>query len=228
MATISANGRTFNGPTFEDIFKLYRQEFGVLGYTKAEINNIMRYAGATGGRIFIDVFLSKRFEMGYAKMLGYSSSEQYNDWKQRNVGRVISFSDFAPGLQGKTKSFTMSSPQPGPWRASGDSKKTTLESARAVVVVRNDITIIVKCRTGNINFTSQYASFAKVLDTERVRVQAEVERTLRLELLPMAKAEMAAGGRLPEVVTRYTNANGKAIFARNAGPAFNMRSIVNG
>lgn len=224
MAMLAKNGRIFRGPSYAELFRIYRDEFKILGYSKSEINNILRYGGAVGGRVFIDVFLPKRFDLSYARNMGYRSSPKYDEWKQRHIGMRVHFGN--EGL--KSKPTVIEGPQPTPFVASGASKKAVLSSAYAVVVVRNDISIKVKCVSGSINFTKQHAAFSRVLDVERARVQAEVERVLRAELLPDAKAEHAAGSRLPDVVTRFSNKNARAIMTRNAAPPLDVRNIAHG
>lgn len=222
--TLSSGGKVVTGEKFSEMIKEFRGQFKGLMYSPKEIKSIMMYAGAVGGRVFIDVFLPKRFDTSYASFLGYFSTDEYDSWKQRNAGRVVSFGDYAGGGL-KTNSFTMASPQPSPFYASGQSKKIALESAYVqVVATKLELRIRVKCNSAAINFTQQYKAFSKVLESEKQRVAKEVDRVLRKTLLPDAKEAAAAGDRLPTLVTRYNNAWGK-MQMRELNQSFQARAI---
>jgi len=226
--TLSSGGKIVTGEKFSEMIKEFRDQFKGLMYSPKEIKSIMMYAGAVGGRVFIDVFLPKRFDTSYAHMMWYSASDDYETWKQRNVGLMVSFSQLRLGKAtnnyGKEK-FVMAGPQPSPFYASGTSKRIVLESAYVqVVATKLELRIRVKCNTGAINFTPQNKIFSKVLETEKQRVAKEVDRVLRKTLLPDAKEAKALGDRLPAFVTRYTNDMGK-VKMRQLNPTFQARVI---
>lgn len=228
MLRLSNGLKIVTGDDFTKMISQYREVFKGLVYTKREIKSIMMYAGAVGGRVFIDVFLPKRFDIGYVNTMGYTVGDKYAAWKVRNVGNTVSLSDLRGGdannNYGKQK-FVMAGPQPNPFYASGRSKKAVLDSAYvAVTAIKDDVRIVVKVNSAAINFTPQYDVFKRVLEFERKRVAAEVERTLRLHLVPDAKEAQARGDRLPELVTRYSNAWGKAQM-RNININYLARAI---
>lgn len=228
MLKLSNGGKTVTGTDFGKMISEFREVFKGLVYTPKEIKSIMMYAGAVGGRVFVDVFLPKRFETEYAHVMWYFVSDEYETWKERNVGKLVSLSQIRGGKGGNNygkEQFVMAAPQPTPFYASGRSKKSVLDSAYVVVVAtKGDLRISVKCNSAAINFTPQYGAFSKVLEFEKKRVAQEVDRTLRLHLVPDAKEAKARGDRLPELVTRYSNQWGKQQM-RNINASFLARAV---
>lgn len=186
------DGRELRGITLRQALEGHMPKLAELLTKRAAIQGVIRRACYLGGELWIRVFLPKRFEMGYARSLGYGSRQSYNDWKAKNVGRLVSFGeDYVGGLD--TKAVTIAAPQPQPFVLSGASKQSVLSTARVAVTMTggdlSNLKMRVGFQAGAINRGRNHAAFVKLPATEYIRVVAEIERALRRELMPMIQSK---------------------------------------
>lgn len=192
---IQKGTRKYTGPSLQSILE---QNRGLKVFvTKSQMASMLRFAGKVGGELWLTVFLPKRFEMDYARNLGYSGSARYGEWKAANVGKTVQFGGKHGTLSGKTT--TVAAPQPSPYYLSGDSKKTVLSSAYVTVTATSEKVVIkVKFRLGNIAF-NMADSFTKVPAFEYARVVQEVDRVLRLRI----KQEFEKNGEIDQRILDF-------------------------
>lgn len=185
------DGRELRGITLRQALQAHMPQLHSLLTSRGAIQGIIRRACYQGGEMWIRIFLPKRFEMGYARGLGYGSRQSYDAWKAKNVGRLVSFGqDYVGELD--TKAVTIAGPQPQPFVLSGASKQSALSTARVAVTMTggdlSNLKMRVGFQAGAINRGRNHAAFVKLPATEYIRVVAEIERVFRRELMPMVQS----------------------------------------
>ena len=169
----------------------YRGQFeSDLGRAKAKA--LVSHALYEAGKMWIAVFLPKRFDKGYAsRYLNYKSTKSYDKWKERSVGRQVSFTEDYVGFTARKggASVTVEGPQATPFVFSGKSKASALTSAYPVPVVKPGNAVLkIKLNIGAIKFRNNDV-FTKVPPHEYQAVIEYAERILRTQLQPMVDAQ---------------------------------------
>ena len=209
--TISDTG-VVQAASLRALLSAYRFHFKSLELRAAQINTALRAALLGAGMMWIKVFLPKRFDPSYARLvLGYRSTKKYDLWKFANEGKTVSFTrDYAGFTASRTVGgeVTVAAPQPTPFVLSGASRALAMATARPVATVTsNSARLVVKLQLGAINFRN-HDIFTTVPALEYQRVVEEAERLLRLG---------GVSGRSPGVVTRNLLGNQRVPGVANAG-----------
>jgi len=179
---------------------------GLLGGLRGA-NSAVRWALAEAGKLWIAVFLPKRFDMEYAKRyLGYSSTQAYNRFKAQAAmtGAPVSFmGDYAGATSyhaGPGEGSTVSAPQPTPFVFTGLSRAMALSSAYPVAAVTADKAVLtIKIQLGAIAYRNA-ETFTKVPFHEYARITTHALKLLEKDVAPAARA-----GALPDHVSSFTN-----------------------
>ena len=191
---------------FQDVLK---KELGKL----SEANAVIRYALVEAGKMWIVVFLPKRFDENYAKsVLGYHANAGYEAFKVQaaSSGARVSFTrdhaDFEPSA-GHSSEFAVVSPQPQPFAFSGRSKVGALASAYPVAyVTQGKARLVIKVELGSIAFKNA-DKFTFVPFIEYARVMEYAANLIQKELLPGAVTKT-----LPSNIRTFTNARNATQF----------------
>ena len=194
--TISDTG-VVQADSLRALLSAYRFHYKKLELRAAQINTALRAALLGAGMMWIKVFLPKRFDPSYARLvLGYRSTKAYDLWKFANEGKTVSFTrDYAGFNASRTVGgdVQVMAPQPTPFVLSGASRALALATARPIATVTSTrARLVVKLQLGAINFRN-HDTFTTVPNLEYQRVVEEAERLLRAG---------GVSGRSPEVVTR--------------------------
>lgn len=193
--------KKYTGPTIRSILDENRW-MGIV-FDKKELAGILRFAGAVGGELWKTVFLPMRFDMDYAKRLGYGVDKGYNTWKAANVGKTVSYGGRAGDFKTR-QTFVMAGPQPAPYVASGGSKEACLASARVQVTASSSKVVIkIKFMLGNIAF-KKADSFTNLPAWEYARVVQEVDRVLRVRIAQELENKGSIDTRITSFKTRGT------------------------
>jgi hypothetical protein len=161
--------RIYTGPTLQDVID--RNKFLKVFFDKNEFKGIVRHAGRVAGELWAHVFLPMRFEMPYARRLGYKVTGAYNRFKEAQAGNTVMLEGKNGFILGGAR--TIRAPQPTPFVYTGSSKDYIYNNYHVTVVVKNDqATIRVVFRLGNIAYLNRDV-FLNVPAAEYARVVTE-------------------------------------------------------
>jgi hypothetical protein len=175
--------------TLGELIQGYGKALRLLAEKEKSIDAIFANALMDAGHMWIEVFLPKRFEYGYAhNVVGYRTGMKYETFKDHNAGHT------------DKSGRTIDVDQPRPFVYTGKSKATVEGSAYPVVQGDSShMSLRIRMRLGDIA-RKKADVFTRVPDIEYFRVVAHVERIMRRQVMPMLEKNA-----LPDSYRTHTN-----------------------
>lgn len=153
-------------------------------FAQRDQNDLVREALLAGGRIWIAVFLAKRFSDYSVKVLGYNPRASWEEYKRLMMGKVVRHS----GNIGNVRA-----PQPIPFVLTGNFKDAALAGARAEArSTKTKATVRIRVPTAHAMRAETLASFKTLPAIEIRRVAAVIERAL-VELIGARLSQRMTG-----------------------------------
>jgi hypothetical protein len=203
--------RVYTGPTLQDIID--RNKYLKTFFDRNEFKGIVRHAGRVAGELWAHVFLPMRFDMSYAKRLGYRATTDYNRFKEARVGQTVMLEGKNGFILGGAR--TIRGPQPTPFMYTGSSKDYIFSKYHVDVVVKNEsVTIKVVFRLGNIAFLNRDV-FLTVPAAEYARVATEFHN----EITRSVKDKLTNGG-VGNVDSRILQTKTRGVIDASLRPSF--------
>jgi len=190
--------KEYSGPTLQSILDKNKSLRAL--FDKNEFKGIVRHAGKVAGELWATVFLPMRFEMGYARRLGYRATAEYNRFKTQHAGNTVMLEGKEGFVLGGAR--TIAAPQPTPFYYTGSSKAYILNNYSVAVVVKADSVVVkVIFRLGNIAFINRDV-FLNVPAAEYARVATEFDREITRSVVSVLAGGGAVDSRILKTKTR--------------------------